>query len=234
MVLKPSDPILNVDVNPTSNHKESPPSKINSGSSPSLQPPPTRELQRALIGYRVLIKRGTKRVNLFRFLVSKMIYDDEGIHLDEFLIIHDLYYHLIESRDPNLSELSIRLQSPLVSEFFKKFRKNTIFPYQPWVSTRSVMESLCLEIIYHKRSFFRIKGQNMNKSFRLILSDTLIPKKPKAKAYIGIGYKDKGSRRKVYEDGSPSWQEVGTHFANQERIAEEIPGTSSELSEAET
>lgn len=234
MEINPSDPILKASEIPTSNHEVPPEHKVNTGSSPSLQPPPTRELSRALMGYRILVKRGTKRVNLFRYLVSKMIHDNEGIHLDEFLVIHDLYYHLIESKDPNLSELSFRLQSPLVSEFFKKFRRNTIFPYQPWDSTRSVMQSLILEILYDRRSYFRIKGQNMNKSFRLILSDTLIPKKPKAKPYIGIGYKDKGSRRDTAYDGSPKWQDVGSHFANQERIAEEIPGMSSEQSEVIT
>jgi len=218
----------------TSIHEGAPPNDVLADSSPSLQPPPKKELQDLLKGYRIKIKIGTKRVVLFRFLLSKMVYDDLGLSIEEFFTIHELYFHLIDMDDPNCSELSRKLQSPLVVELFRKVRNNRIFPYRPWESTRQVMESLVLEILYQRRSYFRMKGQNLTKSFILIFNQCLIPRRFPPKPYIGIGYKDKGSRRKTHEDGSQSWQEIATYFSNKERIDEESLEITSEKSEAET
>jgi len=211
-----------------------PPKSDCSVSFPSLQPPPVTGYGRCLTkGYKVLIKKGVNRYKLFRFLCSKVILDEEGIHLDEFLCLFELYFQLTESKDPNFEENLNNLRNEGFLEFIRKFQQTKIFPYQPKVETRGKFRELAVAVSYDSRSYWRIKGQNRNKDFRLIFKDVLFPRKAPAKAYIGIGYKDKGSRREPALDGSPKWQEVATYFANLES-AEDNPRTSSEKSEEET
>jgi len=181
----------------------------------------------------VLIKRGVNRYKLFRFLNSKVILDEEGLHLDEFLCLFELYYQLSESNDPNFVENLKSIRNEGFEFYIKKLSKVKIFPYQPKDDTRKTYQELAVAVSYDKRSYHRIKGQNRNKDFRLVFKDTLLPRKAPAKAYIGIGYKDKGSRREPALDGSPKWQEVATYYGNLEG-AEDNPRTSSEQSEEET
>jgi len=199
-----------------------------------LQPPPVTGYGRCLSkGYKVLIKRGVNRYKLFRFLNSKVILDEEGLHLDEFLCLFELYYQLSESGDPNFKENLNNIRNESFNMFIKFLSKVKIFPYQPTEKTRQTFQELAVAVSYDKRSYHRIKGQNRNKDFRLVFKDTLLPRRSPSKAYIGIGYKDKGSRREPALDGSPKWQEVATYFGNIEG-AEDNPRTSSEKSEEET
>jgi hypothetical protein len=55
----------------------------------------------------------------------------------------------------------------------------------------------------------------------LVLHDAIEPKKFPPKKIIGVGYKDKGTRRNNAEDGSPSWKEVASYFSYKEREAED-------------
>jgi len=181
----------------------------------------------------MLIRKGVNRYKLFRYLVSKVFQDDEGLHLDEFLCLFELYYQLTEMVDPNFEENLNNLRNEGFEKFVKRVQQIKTFPYQPKDETRELMREQSVAISYDSRSYFRIKGQNRNKDFRLIFKDVLIPRKNPPRAYIGIGYKDKGSRREPALDGSPKWQEVATHFGNLES-AEESSRTSSEQSEGET
>lgn len=218
----------------TSHHIGVPPKSDRSVSSPSLQPPPLRDYGRCLSkGYKVLIKRGVNRYKLFRFFVSKVIYDDAGIHLDEFILLIELFFEFDRMEDPNFSGNLENIRNESFIKFFKDIQRAKIFPYQPWEDTRKRWLNLTQTVIYDERSYHRIKGQNRNKDFRLIFRDTILPRRTPAKAYIGIGYKDKGSRREPALDGSPKWQEVATYHANLEAELED-PRTSSEESGEET
>jgi hypothetical protein len=218
----------------TSQHIGAPPKSDRSVSSPSLQPPPRRDYARVLSkGYKVLIKRGVNRYKLFRYFVSKSVYDEDGLHLDEFILLLELYFEFDRMEDPNFSGNLENLRNLGFVQYFKDLQRNKIFPFQPRLETRERWKNITQSVIYDQRSFFRIKGQNRNKDFRLVFKDTILPRRTPAKAYIGIGYKDKGSRREPALDGSPKWQEVATYFANQEAELED-PRTSSEESGEET
>lgn len=201
---------------------------------PSLQPPPVRDYGRCLTrGYKMLIRKGVNRYRLFRFLVSKLVYDVEGIHLDEYLCLMEMFYQFDESKDPNFIENLNNLRNEGFRVFIRVLSRNKIFPYQPWEETRSKWLVLCQSVIYDERSYFRIKGQNRNKDFRLVFKDTILPRRTPPKAYIGIGYKDKGSRREPAEDGSPKWQEVATFNANLEESLGQIQRTSLDFESGE-
>jgi hypothetical protein len=211
-----------------------PPKSDHSVSSPSLQPPPLRDFGRCLSkGYKVLIKRGVNRYKLFKFLCTKLVLDIEGLHLDEFLVILELYFQFDQNEDPNFQGNLQNLRTISFKKFFEDIQGNRIFPFQPWEQTRNRWRFNLSDFLYDERSYHRIKGQNRSKDFRLILNDTILPRRTPAKAYIGIGYKDKGSRREPALDGSPKWQEVATYHANLEAELEN-PRTSSEESEEET
>lgn len=214
--------------------KETPPGKDCSVSFPSLQPPPVRDYGRCLTrGYKMLIRKGVNRYRLFRYLVSKVIFDEEGLHLDEYLCTMELYFQFDESKDPNFEENLQNLRNDGFKDFLKEFQRVKIFPFQIKEITKTKYQEKLQSVIYDERSYFRIKGQNRNKDFRLVFKDTILPRRTPPKAYIGIGYKDKGSRREPSLDGSPKWQEVATFNANKEAELE-FPRTFPEESGEET
>jgi len=178
--------------------------------------------ERVLRGYKMIIKQGTKRITLLRFLLSKMLYGVEGLSVEEYLCLFHLYYdlseitesHFVEKHQSNLDKIELILS---------KLSDNRIFPLVLSEGSKIQMESLLDRFLPTRREFFGLVGQReLSTSFRLILSDSLVPRKLPPKAYIGVGYKDKGTRRDVSVNGTPGWQEVGSFFANREREAEEL------------
>lgn len=70
-------------------------------------------------------------------------------------------------------------------------------------------------------AYFGLMGnRELRSSFRIRFVSSWIPPK-RVERCIGVGYKDKGTRRCPEQDGSPSWQRVATVLCNQERMAEE-------------
>jgi len=183
---------------------------------------PMNVRERVLRGYKMIIKQGTKRMTLLRFLLSKMLYGEEGISIEEYLCIFHLYYdlveitesHFVEKNSSNLDKVGILLS---------KLSDNRIFPLNLNEMSRIQMETLLERFLPTRREFYGLVGQReIGKSFKLILNDTLVPRKLPPKAYIGVGYKDKGTRRDVSVNGCQGWQEIGSHLANREREAEEL------------
>lgn len=188
---------------------------------------------RVLKGYKMIIKKGTKRVTLLRFLLSKMLFGQAGVSLEEYLCIFHLYYdltevserHFVEKHESNLEK---------VGQLLSKLSGNRVFPLVLSEGSKVQMESLLEDYLPTRREYFGLAGQReLGLSFRLILSDTLVPQRLPPKAYIGVGYKDKGTRRDTSVDGSPGWREVGSWFANREREAEELDSSTTSLAQRE-
>jgi len=170
----------------------------------------------------MIIKQGTKRITLLRFLLSKMLYGEEGLSIEEYLCLFHLYFDLTEITESHFLEKH-QLNLEKVGLLLNKVSDNRIFPLILSEGSRDQMGSLLERFLPTRREFFGLVGQReLSTSFRIILNDTLVPQKLPPKAYIGVGYKDKGTRRDVSVNGTPGWQEVGRFFANQEREAEEL------------
>lgn len=183
---------------------------------------PMNVRERVLRGYKMIIKQGTKRMTLLRFLLSKMLYEEEGISIEEYLCIFHLYYDLSEITE---SHFVLKNGSNLekVETILSKLTDNRIFPLILSSGTKDQIETLLGHFLPSRREFFGLVGQReLSLSFRIVLNDTLVPQKLPPKAYIGVGYKDKGTRRDVSVNGTPGWQEIGSYFANREREAEEL------------
>jgi hypothetical protein len=170
-------------------------------------------------GFKMKIRKGTKRMTLFRYLLSKLLYDSGGLHLDEYLCLFELYLQFFESKDPVfISKYGQDLVN--ITGFIQNLGEQRDFPIH-W--TR---ESTSEEIEYAQSfgtlslthdGYFGMRGNRDIKScFRISLEDSLSPQRFPPQRFIGVGYRDKGSRRELQIDGSPSWQEVGSEFTQLE------------------
>jgi len=217
-----------------SNHKEPPNKSEIAGKIPSLELRPEVDLRQALEkGYRVIINKGRNRFLMFRYLLGRYKYDPEGLHLDDYLVMLELYYSLIEKEEETFQGNRKKLLDENLIELIGHLVKVKTFPSIPRDdATKAKLEKV--DIIPSGNAYFGQKGQGYtSKGYRLVFNARVTHQKFPPKAYIGVGYKDKGSRRDSAYNGSPSWQEIATHESNLEREGLENPGTSSEKSEGE-
>lgn len=175
-------------------------------------------------GYKVKIQKGIRQITLFRFLTAKCLYDEDGLHLDEFLVLFELYYNLLESRDPSFEQKYGKWFEETLP-FFIDLSKGISFPLklnkENKESYKKLIEFL-QPVVPSASAYFGLKGQKgLRRGWRLLLNRHLPPAKIPPKSFIGVGYRDKGSRKDVAYDGSPSWQEVASHSAEMERRLEE-------------
>ena len=174
-------------------------------------------------GYKVKIRRSIKKITLLRFLTAKLIYDEDGLHLDEFIILFELYYDLIGQTDPSFSEKYGDWFSNTLN-FYEVIAKGKSFPLRiSKESKKDEIQQWLEPILPSKSAYFGLKGQrNMRDSFSITLNTSLPPVRIPPKSYIGVGYRDKGTHKNFAKDGSPSWQEVSSHNFELERRKEEI------------
>jgi hypothetical protein len=202
--------------------------RSSSGPLPESSDPTIQSLENLLSkgAYSLRIKKGIKKKDLFRFLLAKMLYErEEGLHLDEFLVLWELYLQLLEvlSKDPSFREkYELFFQNSFV--FFNELGNQKEFPIRIEENENSqYLEriSKVLEPMLPTRSaYFGLKGQKSLKSgFSLIFQEELLERKVSAPRRIGVGYRDKGSRRDPAFDGSPDWREVAAS-RQEERIQE--------------
>jgi hypothetical protein len=197
-----------------------------SGPLPESSDPRIQSLESFLSkgAYSLKIKKGIRKKDLFRFLLAKMLYErEEGLHLDEFLVLWELYLQLLEiqSKDPSFREkYGEFFKNSFV--FFRELGHQKEFPIRIEENENSqYLEriSMVLEPMLPTRSaYFGLKGQKSLKSgFSLVFQEELLQRKVPGPRRIGVGYRDKGSRRDPAFDGSPDWREVATS-KQEERI----------------
>jgi hypothetical protein len=127
---------------------------------------------------------------------------------------------LEQQRAPSFERNLEFLRAPLLLDILRNLSGNKIFPAIPKDGTKERLDDLGW--IPSGNAYFGQKGQGYTvKGYRLVFNDTLIRRKFPPKAFIGVGYKDKGSRRNKAQNGLPSWQDVATNVANKERVSSE-------------
>jgi len=188
---------------------------------------------RLLKGYKMIIKKGTNRITLYKFLLAKLLYSLEGLALEEYLLVFQLYFELTEIRDPLfVSKHGDFLQHSLL--LLNAIKEAKYFPVQTDQEEGGPDVSIFEGAFPTKRQYFGLAGQrDLRRSFRLILNDTIVPQKLPPARFIGVGYKDKGSRRDPAFDGSPGWKEVASFNSYHEREAEELDSSTTDSHEME-
>lgn len=182
-------------------------------------------------GFTMKIKKGTNRMVLLKFLLAKMIYSKEGISLEEYLVIYHIFYEILDSTDP----LFIKKYDGFIkklTQLLKIMANLKEFPVIPSEGTVFMIQRILTEHLPSPREYFGLAGQrDLRNSFRLVLSDTIVPRKDPPKRFIGVGYKDKGTCRDPAYDGTLPWTHYASYFCNLEREAEELDSSSPILPE---
>lgn len=158
-------------------------------------------------GYVVKIKKGTKQITLLRNLLAGVLYQPGGGSIEDFLVIFEVLERCSEKTlsdtqfAEKYSEWLITVQNVLVEWQVKSF------PFIPR-NTKKYEEILRPFLPSRQAYFGWVNNPARGTSVSIVLRSQLSPPKIKPKRFIGVGYKDKGSRRNPAKDGSPSWQEV--------------------------
>jgi hypothetical protein len=189
--------------------------------SPRLDP---NELEEELKtgGFKVKVKKGLRTKTLFRFLLAKLMYEEDGIHLDEYIVLFTLYSDLVVLEDAGFRE---KYDDWFFRhhKFFSELGRATSFPVR--LNMNNVDEMLLKQmspLLPSKQAYFGLKGQrNIRLGYEIQLNSSLPPVRVQPKAFIGVGYRDKGTRRDLAKNGNPSWQEVSCHNFELDRRAEE-------------
>jgi len=170
------------------------------------------------------ISKSTKKISLQRFLLSKIVYEKNEITERDILAIFQNQISLQEkaSREKDFSskfgnsleELSRILKEVNLSEGFKQKAIDRI---------RGLATSRLSGFLIPQRNYSSFKTR-FNGTYSLVYSKSEgIPTKDLPPvAYIGVGYKDKGSTRKEEFDASPDWKDVARSVSNIERIIQEL------------
>lgn len=189
---------------------------------PSLSPQPTWLEDEIQGGFTVKLRKGLKRMTLFRYLTAKLLYGVDGLDLGEYLTLFHLYFELSGSKDPGFNE-KYKNWFLRLKPFFTDLGQVSEFPVL--LEQGDLRERLILYLgpnIPNYRGYCALSGEKyLRNSFRILLNNSLFPPQVKPKSFIGVGYRDKGTRRDLAKNGNPSWQEVSSHFFELDRRAEE-------------
>jgi hypothetical protein len=195
-----------------------------------------REKLRQFGGFQVKVKRGISRITLFRFLLAKLVYGGkEGFHLDEWIVLQDLYYKLVEllDKDPSFrNKYSNWFNSDGIIEFFSEdLGSCNSFPIFVNRDSRDfpVLVELLEPILPSERSYFGLRGQrDLRAGFQVFFpNETLNYPKSYLRRVVGVGYRDKGQKKDTAKDGSPDWREIYPHTREKLiRVEEEKQGMS--------
>lgn len=159
---------------------------------------------------RVSYARKLKKITLQRYLCSVAVHRMKEISFEEILVLYDnmLWCQDKCQQDPSfltkfgkdLSMLSIILKSLRFSS--KNFSKTI-----PILSSKikNELEHFLLPIRNLNGVQKHLKGKYQIRPHK---EAGVLTKQLPQKAYIGVGYKDKGTARDPAHDGSPRWQDV--------------------------
>lgn len=175
-------------------------------------------------GYKVDYQKGTKLITLYRNLLAAIVYEQGGVSIEEILVLYDLALKMEEKRekDPAFSE---KYGSWLITTFqFLDKLGPKVFPFHCPESLRVQGEHFLIPYLPSRQAYFGWKRNPVRTTpARILLRNPLAPPpKIAAKRFLGVGYRDKGSRRDPAKDGSPSWQDV----ASSEKMRAISSGTS--------
>jgi hypothetical protein len=176
--------------------------------------------------YTVKIKKGTKKKNLFRFLLAKLFYEkEEGLHLDEFIVLWELLLDLQEmsAQDQSFYEKYGNFFEEENHKFFEKLGRCQEFPLRVEANPDEIEKYVkrFQPLLPSRSAYFGLKGQNgIRSGFLLTFAAQLPLRKIPEGRRIGVGYRDKGSRRNLAEDGSPDWREVARN--SQEEVIRSV------------
>ena len=174
--------------------------------------PPPSEAQGSTnsSGTQIKYRKGVRRITLQRLICSRLVFRLERVTLDELLVLYD---NFLACQDLAVGNEGFR----------QKFGKSLEDLSNILKAANLTQEDPSRVAKMFSRRFkrdipgFLIPERNLSQSEKhLEKSYRLLPTRDPGterryippKTFVGVGYRDKGSRRDSARDGSPSWQEV--------------------------
>lgn len=165
----------------------------------------------------VKIGKKTKRVSLTRYILSKVVYEPGAISEADVVCLFEnqlwLERKCLQDRNfyRKFSDKVFTLSYFLKEADLKGFnRKSSLKRFSDRIQTT------LFDLLVPKRNYpqwkqrfsgrFSFNPQSLNSELR----DYYLKTKTPAKRVVGIGYRDKGSRRNLAKDGSPDWREIAS------------------------
>jgi len=163
-------------------------------------------------GFSVKIKSGIKKVNLFRWLFARVLFDPEGLSIDQSLVLSELFLVLKEQSEKD-QPFSEKWKNMLV--FFEHqiypFLNTAEFPIRLHLEQENLIRTQLFECrVPTREEYFGLKSdQRMLSGYKIIVHSLLPDQRIPAKRFVGVGYRDKGCRS-LDSDGTPHWTEVAS------------------------
>jgi hypothetical protein len=157
-----------------------------------------------------------KRSNKLQLLLAKFVFNayvkevfsKKNREID--LLLNEVVLSLLESKDPNFKAKHAILVRKLGLLLVFWNQSGDLQSFKARVSESGVN----LSDLYLSERQFHAANKNLRQAVEGYvhrLQQTQYNKVPPAR-YIGVGYKDQGSRKVSHYDGSPSWQEVASSY----------------------
>lgn len=161
-------------------------------------------------GITITYSRKLRRINLLRILVTKIVFRKDEVTFEEIVVFYDNLLWALEfcQKQPHFAaKFGSSLEELAKVSRTVRWRPDSI----PGNLEKLSHELRNLDDFYIPNRNFLGNWKYVKGLFHVAPKHTemgrltkTIPPKP----YIGVGYKDKGTRRDTAQDGSPSWQEV--------------------------
>jgi len=158
---------------------------------------------------KMLKRRPRNQLTVARYLLSSYYIYNETLDFEEQLCLNEVMLALLDIRDPLFKHkygTAVRYSAVLLAIF----NNNKISRTEKVVAiskTQVNLHGVWLRERQYKAA--EVSYSSVIRSFVLRARSYKRRRFP-PKRYIGVGYRDKGSRKNLAYDGSPSWQEVAS------------------------
>jgi len=176
-------------------------------------PPPVSFESRAMINKIQQIKYRPKlrRIHLQRFLIGRFVHELEKVTLDELLVIYDnlLFIQDLAEKNPQFGN-KFGKTLEVLTKILKQSNLNNTSPKKIGILLSKKFKAE-LSGFYTPLRNMKETARKLERAYRIKIiprPGEHLPNQPPPKNFIGVGYRDHGSRRDRAKDGSPTWQEV--------------------------
>lgn len=158
----------------------------------------------------VIYGRNIRRITLQRTLCSLIAFFPEKVSPVHLLVLYDNILRLqdLAKKDPSFAEkfgLYLKVQAYILQHHRGP---NPLDPNSVRTLSDSFLRNIGGFLLEERHTMNELKRHMQSVEVRPSRSLGVDKSKLKPPRYIGVGYRDKGTARRPWIDGSPSWQEI--------------------------
>jgi len=175
-------------------------------------------------GWIVKIKSGIKRINLYRWFLAKLFFDEEGLSLEQFLCFQELHLQFsLEGQKEFNDKWGDLINNFVTNEVLPLCQKTSSWPLRFELKNEETLRTQFRSWrVPTREEYFGLKSdKRMLRGYRVIFKCQLPDQKLPPKRFVGVGYRDKGSRRND-SDGTPHWTTVASDARYQDGYYRDI------------